>query len=410
MRVALVHDWLTGMRGGEAILEALCRLLPGAPIFTLVHVPGSVSPLIESRPIHASFVQRLPFGRTRYRHYLPLFPLAIERFDLAGFDLVVSVSHCVAKGVIPAPRARHVSISLTPVRYAWDRYQDYFAPGRAGRLARLLAGPVCHWLRAWDVASAPRVDRFVAISRFVEARIARYYGRSSEVLYPPVAAARFAVDPAGPEDYYLVVAALVPYKRVDDAIEACGALGRRLRVVGDGPDRKRLERLARRAGAKVEFLGRVPDADLPRLYARARAFLFPGVEDFGIAPLESLAAGRPVVALAEGGAVETIGASSHGAAHQRGIEGSPAHQRGIDGRLSPFGVLYDGAGPGPLAQAILDLEKHPDGHDPARLRARALEFDRPVFEARLAALLASEGVEPAAAPAGARSAPGAGPC
>jgi glycosyltransferase involved in cell wall biosynthesis len=382
VKIAIVHDWLTGMRGGEAILEAICRLLPGAPIFTLVHVPGSVSPTIEARPIHASFIQRLPFARARYRHYLPLFPRAIERFDLGGFDLVLSVSHCVAKGAIPAPRARHVSISLTPVRYAWDRFADYFGPGRAGPIARLLAGPVCHRLRVWDVATAPRVDRFVAISRFVQARIKRYYGRESEVLYPPVDAARFAIDPRGPENHYLVVAALVPYKRVDHAIEACAAIGRPLRIVGDGPDRKRLERLARRAGAAVDFLGRVAARDLPEVYARARAFLFPGVEDFGIAPLESLAAGRPVVALAEGGALETVG---------EGIATVP-------GRASPYGVLYGEASAAGLARAILELEKFPESFDPARLRERALAFDEPRFLANLRELLLSEGAAPAPAP------------
>lgn len=374
MRIAIVHDWLTGMRGGEAILDALCRLLPGAPIFTLVHVPGSVSPAIEARPIHESFVGRLPFASRKYRSYLPLFPRAIESFDLTGFDLVLSVSHCVAKGAIPAPRARHVSISLTPVRYAWDRFDDYFGKGRAGPLARLLAGPVCHRLRVWDTCTASRVDRFVAISQFVQARIKRYYGRESEVLYPPVDAARFAIDPRGPEDYDLVVAALVPYKRVDHAIEACAALGRPLRIVGDGPDRRRLERLARRCGARVDFLGRVSSRDLPAVYARARAFLFPGVEDFGIAPLESLAAGRPVVALAEGGALETVGPGAR------------------------YGVLYEEATPAGLAAALRELDARLASFDPAALRARALEFDRPIFEAKLRDLLVSEGAAPAPAP------------
>jgi glycosyltransferase involved in cell wall biosynthesis len=395
VKVAIVHDWLTGMRGGEAILAALCRLLPGAPIFTLVHVPGSVSREIESHPIRTSFIQRLPLARRHYRKYLPFFAQAIERLDLAGHDLVVSVSHCVAKGALPPPCARHVSIVLTPVRYAWDRYEDYFGKGRAGPLTRLLAGPVCHRLRIWDAASAPRVDRFVAISRFVAARIRRYYGRESELLYPPVEASRFAIDRRGPEDYYLVVAALVPYKRVDDAIEACGALGRRLVVVGAGPDRRRLERVARRSGARVDFLGRVADADLPGLYARARAFLFPGVEDFGIAPLESLASGRPVVALACGGALETLG---------RGEE-APA------GGISPHGVLYGEPGAAGLARAMAALEERLEGFDPERLRTRALAFDRPVFEAALRALLAAEGLALAARADGARAAPaGAPPC
>ncbi|HVY60356.1 MAG TPA: glycosyltransferase, partial [Planctomycetota bacterium] len=255
MRVAIVHDWLTGMRGGEFVLEPICRFLPDAPVFTLLHVPGSVSAAIESHPIRTSFVQRLPRAATRYRSYLPLFPLAIERLDLRGFDLVVSTSHCVAKGAIPAPGARHVCYSHTPVRYAWDRYEDYFGAGSgAGLLTRAVASLVCHYLRVWDVASAPRVDRFVANSRCVASRIARYYGRSSEVIHPPVDCARFAVDPRGPEDYYLVVGASAPYKRVDHAIDACAALGRRLVIAGsgasEGAERRKLERRARRAGAR----------------------------------------------------------------------------------------------------------------------------------------------------------------
>jgi glycosyltransferase involved in cell wall biosynthesis len=366
MRIALVHDWLTGMRGGEAVLEALCRLFPGAPIFTLVHARGAVSPAIEAgREIRASFIGRLPFARTRWRAYLPLFPLAIESFDLSPFDLVVSTSHCVAKGAIPRPGARHVCYCHTPVRYAWDRFDDYFGPrSGTGPAKRALAALACHFLRTWDAASAPRVDRFIANSHFVASRIRRYYGREAEVLYPPVDCARFSIDPRGPEDYYLVVAALAPYKRIDHAIAACAARKRRLLIAGTGPERRRLERLARRAGGRVEFLGRVPDEDLPGLYARCRAFLLPGVEDFGIAPLEAMASGRPVIALGEGGVLESVG---------------------------PLGLLYAPATPAALADAIA-LDRRIDAIDPAALRARALEFDRPVFEARLRAALASEGV------------------
>lgn len=376
MRIALVHDWLSGMRGGEAVLEPLCRLLPEAPLFTLVHVKGSVAAAIESRPIHESFLGRLPFGRSHYRAFLPLFPLAVESLDLAGFDLIVSTSHCVAKGAIAPPGARHICYCHTPVRYAWDRFEDYFGRrSSAGVLGRAAARLVCHYLRNWDAATASRVDRYVANSRFVAARIRRYYGREAEVIHPPVECARFRPDARGPEDYYLVVAALAPYKRISDAIEACAALGRRLLVAGTGPERRALERRARRAGATVEFLGWVAPADLPGLYARARALLFPGVEDFGITPLEAMAAGRPVVALAEGGALETV------AGH---------------------GLTYADAGPAGLAAAIRELEAREarGDFDPARLRARALEFDRPIFDAKLRRLLESEGVRlPPAVPA-----------
>jgi glycosyltransferase involved in cell wall biosynthesis len=390
MRVAIVHDWLTGMRGGEAVLEALCRLLPDAPLFTLLHVPGSVSRAIEARRIVTSFVQRLPFARSRYRSYLPLFPLAVESFDLSGFDLVVSTSHCVAKGALPPPLARHVCYCHTPVRYAWDRFDDYFGPGSGtGRLGRLLAALVCHYLRAWDAASAGRVDRFVANSRFVAARIRRYYGRASELIHPPVDAARFAPDPRGPEDYYLAVGALAAYKRVGHAIEACARLGRRLVVAGAGagrePGRRALERRARAAGGRVEFLGRVSDEELSRLYARARGLLFPGVEDFGVTPLESLASGRPVVALAQGGALDSLGDEGEA------LPG-PDAARPRPPRRGRFGVLYEEATPEGLARAIEALEAGLDAFAPDALRARALAFDRPVFEAKIAALLRSEGV------------------
>ena len=374
MRVALVHDWLTGMRGGEAVLEPLCRFLPDAPIFTLLHVPGSVSATIEARAIHTSFIQRLPLAKSRYRSYLPLFPLAVEGLDLRGFDLVVSTSHCVAKGALAGPGARHVCYSFTPMRYAWDRFDDYFGPASgAGIVTRAVASLTCHYLRSWDATTAPRVDRFVADSRFVASRIKRYYARDSEVLYPPVDCSRFAIDPAGPEDYYLTVGAPAPYKRVEHAIDACAALGRRLIVAGagasDAPARRALERRARRLGARVDFPGRVSNEELGRLYARARGFLFPGVEDFGISPLESLASGRPVVALGEGGALETVG-------------GDP-----------PCGVIYREPTVAGLAAAIGELEAGLDRFDPAALRRRALAFDRPVFEAGIAALLRSEGVE-----------------
>jgi len=291
------------MRGGEKVLAALARLFPEAPIFTLLHVRGSVSAELESHAIRTSFVQRLPAAATRYRHYLPLFPRAAESFDLAGFDLVVSSSHCVAKGVRPAPGALHLSYCHTPMRYVWDRYDDYFGPGRVSPLARLVIRPLAARLRAWDARTASRVHCFAANSAYVAGRIRRYYGRESVVIPPPIDTDFFTPGPDVPGAYDLVVSALAPYKRVELALEAYRGTGRRLRIVGSGPE---AERLRARAPAEAEFLGQLPDAELRELYRGCRAVLMPGVEDAGIVPLEAFSCGRPAVVFAEGGGAESV--------------------------------------------------------------------------------------------------------
>lgn len=313
LRVALVHDWLTGMRGGEKVLEAMAELFPDAPIFTLIHLPGSVSTALESHPIYTSFLQSWPLVARRYRGFLPLFPSAIEDFDLRDFDLVLSTSHCVAKGALPRPDAFHLCYCHTPMRYAWDQEHTYF-PRRRGPVARL-RNLALTALRTWDVASVPRVDHFAANSHFVARRIARYYGHEASVLPPPVDVDFFTPTPeerersaSGP-DYAIMVSALNPYKRVDLAIAACEALGLELRIVGTGPDKKALRRLA---GDRVRFLGRIEGAELRDLYRGARLFLQPGLEDFGIASVEALASGTPVVALGTGGVIDIVEDETHG--------------------------------------------------------------------------------------------------
>ena len=293
------------MRGGEKVLEVLCERFPGAELFTLLHVRGSVSPIIERLQIHTSALQRLPGIRHYYRECLPLFPTLIEQFDLAGFDLVISTSHCVAKSALAAPQALHICYCLTPMRYAWDQFDAYFGPARLGRPASAAMRLVMARMARWDRATASRPSRYVAISRYVAGRIRRYYNRDATVVYPPIDTEFFRPDAALPGRHALVVSALVPYKRLDLAIDACRLAGVPLTIVGDGPGRSVLERRAGR-NADVTFLGRRGNEEVRDLYRRAAVVLLPGEEDFGIAPLEAQACGRPVVAYARGGAVETV--------------------------------------------------------------------------------------------------------
>ena len=303
LRIALVHDWLTGMRGGERVLEALCERFPGAELFTLIHVPGSVAPIIEQRRIHTSALQFLPGVRHYYRECLPLFPSLIEQFDLERFDLVISSSHCVAKSVLTRPDAVHLCYCHTPMRYAWDQFDAYFGPIRIGPAASAAMRLVMDRLADWDRDTADRVGCYVTNSQHVAGRIRRYYNREAIVVYPPVDTDFFHPDSAVPERYALVVSALVPYKRIDVAIDACRAARVPLKIVGSGPDRARLERSA---GPDVQFLGRQNDENLRTLYRRAAVAVMPGEEDFGIVPVEAQACGRPVIALGRGGALETV--------------------------------------------------------------------------------------------------------
>ncbi len=301
-RVALAHDWLNGMRGGERCLDLICKEYPEAELYTLLYRPELVSEAIRRRRVHESGLSRVPGFREHYRWFLPLFPMAMESFRVAeGTDLVLSTSHCVAKGIRPPKGARHLCYCFTPMRYAWSMQEDYFGRNRVKRAALEVA---LGRLRRWDREASGRVDRFVAISRYVKGRIERFYGREASVVYPPVATGYYTPDERGGHDGYdLVVSALVPYKRVDLAVRAYGRMGYPLKVAGVGTE---LEALRRQAGPNVEFVGRVSDEAVRELYRRCRVLVFPGEEDFGIVPVEAMACGKPVVALGRGGLLETV--------------------------------------------------------------------------------------------------------
>lgn len=377
MKLALVHDWLTGMRGGEKCLEAVCRRFPQAELYTLLHVPGSTSAAIENRPIHTSFLQRLPGAARHYRYLLPLMPRAIQQLKIpCDVDLVLSFSHAVAKAVRVPPGVPHVCYCFTPMRYAWHLRGEYFRHdgpqgplyGFSGRLVRrpLAAArdALLDRMRDWDRRTAQRVTHFVAISRTVQARIAECYGRESHVIYPPVDTDFYTPGDVPREDFYLCVSALVPYKRIDLAIDACRHLGRRLVVIGRGPQQVALQR---RAGRHAEFLGWQGDDVIRDHLRRCRALLFPGLEDFGIVPLEAQACGTPVIAYGRGGATETVLPAT-------------AAQCGT-------GVLFPESSTASLAAAIRWLEDHLPQFSPSLARQQALRFSTPRYEQEMLAYL-----------------------
>src|SRR5438874_2831520 len=361
MQVALVHDWLTGMRGGEKCLEVFCELFPAADIFTLVHVPGRVSPTIERHRIYTSLIQRLPGSAQHYRWYLPLMPTAIEAFDLSAYDVVLSSSHCVAKGIIPRPDALHVAYIHTPMRYAWDLWPQYFPA--TGPLSRYVVPLVLNYLRMWDTTSAQRVDHFLTNSQFVARRIAKYYRRRATVVPPPVDTAFFT--PGGERgDYYLMVTALVPYKGIDLAIQAFNIVRRPLKIIGSGPLAAQLQGLA---GSHIEFLGWRSNTELCQYYAACRAVIFPAQEDFGIVPLEANATGRPVIELGQGGALETVIPANN-------TQSPGALRPAADHAHPPTGVLFAPRTPEALPAAVRFLEAHETLFCPQPLRRHPQQF------------------------------------
>lgn len=352
MKTALVHDWLNQIGGAEDVLETLVDLYPGAPIYTSLYWRDEMPAHWREWDIRTSFINRLPLAQRRQQLYFPFYPLAFEQFDFSGYDLVLSNKSGFCHGVITEPETLHICYCLTPTRYVW-RYQQYAEQENLNGLLRAVMPPFLTSLRQWDRLAADRVDHFIAISQTVRQRIAKIYRREADIIYPPVDTARFA--PAGKiADYYLIVGRLVPYRRIDILIEAFNKLQRPLLIAGSGRDRQRLEALA---GPTVQFLGRVPDAELPDLMARCRAFMWPGEEDFGISPIQAMAAGRPVIAYAAGGALETVIPGQTGA------------------------LFYEQS-----AQAIIEAVEQFDDTaiDPQKLNAFAAQFDTSAYKRRMA--------------------------
>ena len=361
-RVAIVHDWLTGMRGGEAILDVLCEQFPKADLYTLLQTDFEMSPnILNGRNIHHSYLQKL-MGMRRfkngYRTLLPLFPHALGTFHLEGYDLVLSNSHCVAKGVKVSGQGLHVSYISTPMRYIWDAFDEYFGPGRSSKITALAATLLRPYFQHWDTSTNQGVDYFIANSNFVRDRIKKFWGRDSTVIHPFVDTKNFSDQFADPKDYYLVLSAFAPNKRIDLAIEAFKLLGKRLLIIGKGQDEKKLKELAK-GYSNIEFLGSVSTESLGEFYRKARALVLPGLEDFGITPLESLYCGRPVIAYGKGGYLDSI--------------------------TPETGVFFYEQTPQSLAEAVSSFEKLHFQSEVAR--ARSLEFSREVFTRKIMAFL-----------------------
>lgn len=366
VRVAFVHDWLPLYAGGERLLEQMITVFPEADIFTLIDaLPEAQRGFLQGRPVTTSFIQQLPFGKTKYRSYLPLMPLAVEQFDLSAYDLVISNSHAVAKGVITGPDQLHICMCLSPIRYAWDLQHQYLREAGLERGPKsLLARLVLHRIRLWDVRTANGVDEFIAISQFIRKRIWKVYRRESAVIYPPVDVSAFSLHERK-EDFYLAASRMVPYKRTDLIVRAFSQMPeKKLVVIGTGPD---FEKIKAQAGPNVTLLGYQPFDVLRDHMQRARAFIFAAEEDFGIVPLEAQACGTPVIAYGKGGALETV--------------------RGLD-HPQPTGVFFNPQTPQALQEAVLTFEAAASRFQPQKIREHAQAFNQQRFREEFVSFVA----------------------
>lgn len=353
MKVALVHDYLNQMGGAERVVLALHELFPDAPIYTSIYDPARVDPAFRKIDVRTSFMQKLPLVTKHHQPYLPLYPFAMEKLDLRGYDLVLSSSSAFGKGVITRPETTHICYCHTPMRWCWN-YEEYVEREQLGKLARTILPFMITGLRVWDQTSAMRVDHFIANSPVIADRIRKYYRREAIFIPPPVDASRFPFDPTTqPGDYFLVLSRLIPYKRIDLAIEACNRLQLPLVVIGGGRDEEALKRMA---GPTIRFLGHLPDHEVTRYVTHCRAFLFPGEEDFGITPLEIQAAGRPVIAYGAGGALSSV---------IGGVTGVFFREQTVES----------------LVEVLATFDER--NFNPVAIRNHALEFDTPRFQRRI---------------------------
>lgn len=361
MKIALVHDYLNQYGGGERMLEIFCEMFPEAPIYTLLYDEHATGHVFSDREIHTSFLQKLPLIK-RYHRLIPfLMPIAIEQFDLSYFDVVISNSTSFAKGVITKPQTRHISYCMTPTRYLWDDSHRYLIESNYPWLFKKLIPLFLNYLRIWDIEASLRVDRFIAISNFIQTRIKKYYNRDAGVIHPAIDCSKYSIGENNSlhskQDYFLMVGRMVPYKKFDLAIKVFNATGDKLKIIGDGPEFKHLKRIA---NSNIEFLGLISDYDMPEFYSYCKAVIFPQEEDFGLVPLEAMASGRPVIAYRSGGALETV----------------------ID---EESGVLFDEQTEIDLAQAIGRFEH--TNFDPHKIRDHALKFDKEIFKKKFNELL-----------------------
>jgi len=363
MKIALVHEYLTQLGGGEKVLQAFCEMFPEAPIYTLIYDDKATRGVFKDKKIHTSFLQKIPGSKRFFRSLIPLMPLAVEQFNLSGFDLVISVSHSYGKGIITRPGTKHICYCLTPTRYLWftpTLMHELWGHSAAITLLKPFLYPLLTYLRTWDYQAAQRPDCFIADSETVRQRIKKYYNRDSEVVYPPVDIGRFHISDR-PKNYFLMTSRMVPYKRFDVAIEAFSKLPEeKLLVIGDWPVYSRLKTRNRYKTGNIEFLGRVSDDELPRYYAECKAIIFPQEEDFGIVPVEAMAAGRPVIAFRAGGVLETV------------IEGET-------------GLFFEEQTPESLAEAVKSFDE--TKFDPEKIRRHAEKFDKSVFKDQISRLI-----------------------